>query len=103
MTDFALLADPCDWQPGYRQRLIDAYQVTGLPGPAATELAAKAVEQSAGWTAASILDEAGRRIGQVVVGLTETHGVRGGRIGELRTEPGRDAQGSHRRAAHAWG
>jgi ribosomal protein S18 acetylase RimI-like enzyme len=102
MTDFALLAAPSDWQPGYRQRLIDAYQAAGLPGPAATELAAKAVEHSGDWTAASILDADGRRIGQVVVGLTERHDGPAGRIGELWTDLGHDEQGSHRRAAHAW-
>jgi|SRR5882757_4597268 len=102
MTDFDLLAAPSDWQPGYRQRLLNAYQATGLPGPAAAELAAKAIEQSGSWTAASILDENGRRIGQVVVGLTEQHGSSAGRIGELWTDPGHDEQGSHRRAAHTW-
>ncbi|MFI9271241.1 hypothetical protein ACIGXM_11090 [Kitasatospora sp. NPDC052896] len=102
MTDFALLAAPSDWQPGYRQRLVDAYRATGLPGPAADELAARAVEQSDGCTAAAILDEDGRRIGQVVVGLAERHSGPSGRIGELWTDPGHDEQGSHRRAAHAW-
>ncbi|MFI0156458.1 hypothetical protein [Streptomyces lydicus] len=102
MTDFALLAAACDWQPGYRQRLIEAYQATGLEGPAADELAAKTMEHSGGWRVAAILDEDGRRIGQVVLGLTERHGSSTGRIGELWTDPRHDGQGSHRRAAHAW-
>ncbi|MYS22162.1 Ribosomal protein S18 acetylase RimI [Streptomyces sp. DvalAA-14] len=102
MTDFALLTVPADWQPAYRRRLIDSYRAGGLPEPAATELAAKTVELSGSWTAASILDGDGRRIGQVVVGLTEQSGRSVGRIGELWTDPGRDEQGRHRRAAHAW-
>ncbi|WP_037908996.1 GNAT family N-acetyltransferase [Actinacidiphila yeochonensis] len=102
MTDFAFLDTPSDWQPGYRQRLVDAYRASGLPGPAATELAAEAVKQSGSWTAAAILDDDGHRIGQVVVGLSERQGTSTGRIGELWTDPARDVQGVHRRAAHAW-
>ncbi|MFJ6608542.1 hypothetical protein [Streptomyces lydicus] len=62
MTDFVLLAAACDWQPGYRQRLIEAYQATGLEGPAGDEFAATTMEHSGGWRAAAVLDEDGRRI-----------------------------------------
>ncbi|MEY9950543.1 N-acetyltransferase family protein [Kitasatospora sp. GAS1066B] len=102
MTDFALLAASSDWEPAYRQRLIDAYRATGLPEPAAAEFATSVIEQGDEWTAAAILDEDGRRIGQVVVSLTEQQGSTAGRIGELWTDADHDAQGSHRRAAHTW-
>ncbi|MEU5239402.1 hypothetical protein ACH4UR_31330 [Streptomyces lydicus] len=62
MTDFALLAAACDWQPGYRQRLIEACRATGLEGPAADELAATSMEHSGGRRVAAILDGDGHRI-----------------------------------------
>lgn len=107
MTDFALLAAPSDWQPGFRQRLIDAYRATGLPEPAVAEFATSVMELSGGdWTAAAILDEDGRRVGQVVVGVAERDGDLVGRIGDLWTDPAldldHDGQATHRRAAHAW-
>ncbi|MFH9228986.1 GNAT family N-acetyltransferase [Streptomyces lydicus] len=102
MTDFALLAAACDWQPGYRQRLIEAYRPTGLEGPAADELAATTMEHSGGWRAAAILDEDGHRIAP---GRPRPdRAARQLHRPDRRTvdRPRHDAQGNHRRAAHAW-
>ncbi|WP_035839965.1 GNAT family N-acetyltransferase [Kitasatospora azatica] len=102
MTDFSVITDPAAWQPDFRRRLIDGYQAAGLPGPAADAHVTKLMEKADEWTAAAILDQGGRRIGQVVVSVTDQQGQGIGRIRELWTDPELDEQDTHRRAAHAW-
>ncbi|WP_329392691.1 hypothetical protein OHA45_00410 [Streptomyces lydicus] len=118
MTDFALLAAACDGGPATGSASwplpatggrapgcasVEAYQASHRPGgPAAGELGAKTRERSGGWIAAAISTRTATGSHQVVLGLPERHGSSTGRIGELRTGPCRDGQGSHRRAAHAW-
>ncbi|MFE0461826.1 GNAT family N-acetyltransferase [Kitasatospora sp. NPDC058965] len=99
MTSFVSLSNSADWYPQFRQRTVDAYLATGVPPAAAAELADQLLDLTQEWTASAVLDAAGRRVGQVVVGVIDPGGRSMGRIVDLWTEPGQD---EHRTAAHAW-